>query len=139
MAGLVPAIPLREAPLYPIYRDHRDSALRAGPVMTSRIHVSAIDRDHLPGDEVAVGRSEEDQRAGEVFRLLVTLERARRDGAAARRLPVARRLVTLERARRDGAAARRLHVARVLAHDAVAQREARHQRVDTDAGLHAER
>jgi putative endonuclease len=33
MAGLVPAIPLRRA-LCPLRRDHRDSALRAGPVMT---------------------------------------------------------------------------------------------------------
>jgi hypothetical protein len=33
MAGLVPAISLRWAMRHP-KRDHRDSALRAGPVMT---------------------------------------------------------------------------------------------------------
>jgi len=34
MAGLVPAIPIPVARPLPIKRDHRDSALRAGPVMT---------------------------------------------------------------------------------------------------------
>jgi hypothetical protein len=33
IAGLVPAIPLRRARCPP-YRDHRDSTLRVGPVMT---------------------------------------------------------------------------------------------------------
>jgi len=33
MAGLVPAISLRDA-RFLLYRDHRDSPLRGGPVMT---------------------------------------------------------------------------------------------------------
>jgi hypothetical protein len=33
MAGLVPAIPMREV-MRPPERDHRDSPLRVGPVMT---------------------------------------------------------------------------------------------------------
>ncbi len=37
MAGLVPAISFRMAQLYPPKRDHRDSALRAGPVMTNYV------------------------------------------------------------------------------------------------------
>jgi len=36
MAGPDPAIPLREARLYRNNRDHRVTALRAGPVMTRK-------------------------------------------------------------------------------------------------------
>jgi hypothetical protein len=34
IAGLVPAISLSQAMLYNHYRDHRDTPLRGGPVMT---------------------------------------------------------------------------------------------------------
>jgi len=36
MAGLVPAIPLKEAKLCQGNRDHRVTALRAGPMMTTK-------------------------------------------------------------------------------------------------------
>ena len=42
MAGLVPAISLRDALLCPTNRDHRDSALRAGPVMTRKSYFRLI-------------------------------------------------------------------------------------------------
>src|ERR1700736_2188771 len=68
----------------------------------SGIHVAAVDRDGLAGDEVAVGRGEKDERAEEVLRMLVARQRARLHGAVA-----------------GGA-----HVARILAEHGVAQGEA---------------
>jgi hypothetical protein len=40
MAGLVPAIPLRRARPSSHERDHRDTALRAGPMMTVELALS---------------------------------------------------------------------------------------------------
>src|SRR5262245_24098826 len=37
----------------------------------SGIHAATVDRDGLTGDEIAVGRGKEDQRAKQVLRLLV--------------------------------------------------------------------
>src|SRR5262245_41560102 len=88
-----------------------------GPLVSrspaSRIHVAAVDGDGLPGDEITVGRGQENQRAQQVLGLLVALERAR-----------------LHRTLAGG-----IHVAGILDHHRVAQGEARRQRIDANAVL----
>src|SRR5258708_20177490 len=85
-------------------------ARRAG---ISGVHVAAVDRERLPGDEIALRRCEKNKRAEQVLRMLVALERARLHGALARGL----------------------HVAGIVTHDRVAQGEPRSQRVAADAVL----
>src|SRR5215471_3494440 len=53
------------------------------------IHVAAIDRDGLPGDEIAVGAGQENQGTEEILRKLVALYGARRDGTCTGGLHVA--------------------------------------------------
>src|SRR5262249_34284861 len=79
----------------------------------SRIHVAAVDGDRLPGDEIALGRGEEDERAKEILRMLVAMKRARLDGA-------------LTRGR---------HMAGIFGNDGIAEGEAGRERVDADAEL----
>ena len=79
------------------------AAKAAGPPLAeaegrSGIHIAAVDRDGLPGDEIAVGRSQENQRAQEVLGMLVP-----------------------PRTGLDRAVAGGLDVARILAHHGVAQ------------------
>src|SRR6266852_5692364 len=86
---------------------HRSSPRKRGPILRravamgprfrgddrlvrSGIHVAAVDRDGLAGDEVAVRRGEKYQRAEEVLRMLVALQRARLHGAVAGGAHVAR-------------------------------------------------
>src|ERR1051325_10898716 len=76
-----------------------------------RIHIPPIHRNRLPGHEIAFRRSQKYQRAEEILRLHIALERARRDGAAARGL----------------------YVAGVLLDYRVGEREAGHQRIDANA------
>src|SRR5262245_7508591 len=79
----------------------------------SGIHVAPVDRERLPGDEIALRRRQENQRAQQVLGMLVPPQRARLDRAVA-----------------GG-----FDVAGILAHHRVAQGEARRQRVDADAVL----
>src|SRR5215471_3751759 len=79
----------------------------------SGIHVAAIDRERLAGDEIALRRRQENERPQKVLGMLVASQRARLDRAVARGL----------------------NVAGILAHHRVAQGEARRQRVDADAVL----
>src|SRR5262245_1299261 len=77
----------------------------------SGIHVAAVDRERLAGDEIAFRRRQENQRAQQVLGMLVPPQRARLHGALARGLDVTG----------------------ILAHHRIAQGEARRQRVDADA------
>src|SRR2546430_11632574 len=86
------------------------SPLKAG---ISGIHVAAVDRERLPGDEIAFRRRQENQRAQQVLGMLVAPQRTRLHGALARGLDVTG----------------------ILAHHRVAQGEARRQRIDADAVL----
>src|SRR5262249_6953167 len=86
------------------------SGFKAG---RSGIHVSAVDRQRLAGHEVALRRSEEDERAEQILGMLIAPQRSR-----------------LHRA-----LARGLYVAGIFAQHGVAQGEARRQRVDADAVL----
>src|SRR5262249_2920749 len=86
------------------------SALKAD---RSGIHVAAVDRQRLAGHEVALRRSEEDERPEQILGMLVAPQRSR-----------------LHRA-----LARGLHMAGIFAQHGVAQGEARRQRVDADSVL----
>src|SRR6266851_9687591 len=108
--------PPRSGPPHPSRRRSASAAppqdeAEHGAVARLRIHVAAVDRDGLAGDEIAVRRGEKYQRAEEVLRMLVALQRARLHGAVA-----------------GGA-----HVARILAEHGVAQGEAGSESVDADA------
>src|SRR5689334_16996882 len=52
------------------------------------INRPAVDRDGLAGDEIALGRGEEDERADQVLRQLVATQRPARDHGGARLLDV---------------------------------------------------
>src|SRR4051812_18594325 len=58
-----------------------------------RVHIPAVDRNRLTGHEIALGGSKKDQRAEQILRLHVALERARGDGAPACGLNMTRILV----------------------------------------------
>src|SRR5262245_12285466 len=47
----------------------------------SRVHVAAIDRERLAGNEIALCRREENERAEEILGMLVAPQRARLHGA----------------------------------------------------------
>src|SRR6478736_8174972 len=79
----------------------------------SGIHVASVDRERLAGDEIALRRREENERAKEVLRMLVAPQRARLHGALACGL----------------------HMTGVLAQHRVAQGETGRQRVDANALL----
>src|SRR6202451_3865480 len=84
-----------------------------GRAAASCIYVTAVDGEVLPGDEIAFGARKENERAEQIFRLLVAL-----NGAA-----------------RHGAWLRGLHVPGVFLDHRVAHGESRHQRVDPDTVL----